>query len=274
LAQPHRVLFLSTNPIGEAPLNTADEERAIKRALEATGAFSLDAVPAARFWDLASGLLGERPAIVHFAGHGTAASTDGEDAALVMRDEAGDRVEVSTETLRRVFALLQGTRCVVLNACFSTEHADALAEHVDFVVATSGALRDVDALAFSRGFYEAVAKHEALETAFGFGQLAISEQAKGDPEAVRLVRRRAPAAVAKVEAAARDRAEIETEGHRGVETVFVGREAELKELAEALLGTGGGRVAIGALQGMPGSGSPISPIGSPSSTARRSPVDM
>ncbi|APR86604.1 Adenylate cyclase [Minicystis rosea] len=47
---------------------------------------------------------------------------------------------------------------------------------------------------------------------------------------------------------------LEPEVHRGVETVFVGRVEELAQLEAALLKAGGGQVAIGALQGMPGVG--------------------
>jgi hypothetical protein len=64
-----RVVFFSTNSSGAREIDTADEQRSISRCLERTS-LKFDPTPAARFWDLPTKLLGERPAVVHFAMHG------------------------------------------------------------------------------------------------------------------------------------------------------------------------------------------------------------
>jgi WD40 repeat protein len=175
---PVHVLFLSANVPGEQPLALEDEARAVQRALRHDRRFEVTIVPAARVEDLQAHLR-DQPAVVHFGGHGLRAPASGsvEDtdpngptsARLLLRDESGGVVAVAPQGLARLFELFGGVRCAVLGACFSEAQARAVADHVDVVIGTRRAVADRHVLAFTRGFYEAVAAGDPLQRAFELG---------------------------------------------------------------------------------------------------------
>ncbi|HEU0052391.1 MAG TPA: CHAT domain-containing protein [Longimicrobium sp.] len=116
---------------------------------------------------LMQAMLDESPTIVHFSGHGT---HDG----IVLRDELGNAVPVPVDALARLFKLFRGTvRCVVLNACYSEAQARAIREHVPHVVGVSSAIKDAASLAFSTGFYKAIAAGKDVPFAFELGKVRI-----------------------------------------------------------------------------------------------------
>lgn len=83
---PVRVLLLAANPKGTDPLRTDEEARAIEIAIrdgDYRDSFQLTPHGAMRVGDLQSLLLRYRPAIVHFAGHGSARSE------IILENEAG-----------------------------------------------------------------------------------------------------------------------------------------------------------------------------------------
>ncbi|WP_437979961.1 CHAT domain-containing protein [Sorangium sp. So ce117] len=189
---PATVHFISANPADTARLDTDEEARAIQQVLRAArlrDEFRFVYSPAARARDFQSGLLAHAPAIVHFGGHGQRGSETGARGslakferasspapdALLVRGEDGLAVSVSTATLTRLFELLRGTRCVVLNACFSEAQARALAEHVPYVIGTTRAITDSDAIEFARAFYEALGAGEAPKKAFELGKNAVHD---------------------------------------------------------------------------------------------------
>jgi len=71
-------------------------------------------------------------------------------------------------------------KCVVLNACYSEAQADAIAEHIDYVVGMKEAIGDEAAIKFAVGFYDALEAGRNFETAYKFGCSAID--LKGIPE--------------------------------------------------------------------------------------------
>jgi hypothetical protein len=197
-----KVLFLSANPPGTSRIDAAAEQRTIRECLLGSD-LELDAIPAARLWDLPDTLLGDRPAIVHFSGHGLdgAASEERsrrprgalgpgatEGAAILMHGDDGAAAPIGTDLLNSIFGVWGGTRCVVLNACYTDAHA-ALVEHVDCVIGTTAAIADGDAIAFSKGFYSALARGSSLGAAFAAGRIAIAGIAMGDPGIVTMIHR-------------------------------------------------------------------------------------
>jgi hypothetical protein len=111
---------------------------------------------------------------VHISGHGEA-------GALVLEDDFGGTRALNGSELRAVFAPLgPQIRCVVLNACATRPQAAAIAEHVPCVIGTSQAISDPAAIAFSRGFYEALAHGEVVKTAFELGCHAVALARRGD----------------------------------------------------------------------------------------------
>ena len=71
-------------------------------------------------------------------------------------------------------------KCVVLNACYSEAQANAISQHIDYVVGMKKAIGDEAAIKFAVGFYDALGAGRDFETAYKFGCSAID--LKGIPE--------------------------------------------------------------------------------------------
>ena len=123
---------------------------------------------AVRVRDLRRSLLDINPQIVHFSGHGS--GTDG----IVLENDEGESVLVGTDALANLFALhKESVRCVVLNACYSKEQAEAICKHIPFVIGMSNSVADDSAAAFAVGFYDAIGAGRTYEEAFSHGRNAI-----------------------------------------------------------------------------------------------------
>ena len=117
------------------------------------------------------------PIIVHFCGHGTG------EKGLVFEDRQGNGDLVSTNTLTDFFALFEKrVSCVVMNACYSEKQANAIKEHIKYVIGMNQAIRDDAAIAFSIGFYRALGYGKSIEESFGFGKNAIQLAIGDDPK--------------------------------------------------------------------------------------------
>jgi hypothetical protein len=170
-----RILFLGANSTG-APLDLEREVSRIQHDLRMArdrDALEFRHVGAATSDTLMQAMLDERPTIVHFAGHG---QTDG----ILLRDEVGNPRLVSGEALASLFALFGNTvRCVVLNACWSQAQATAIRRHVPHVIGTRAAIPDDASLAFSAGFYKAVAAGKDIPFAFEAGKARVRMEGCG-----------------------------------------------------------------------------------------------
>ena len=70
---------------------------------------------------------------------------------------------------------------MVLNACYSAEQAEAIAQHIPFVVGMQSSMPDDAAIAFSLGFYRAIGAGRDIEFAFKLGINAIAlDRISGD----------------------------------------------------------------------------------------------
>jgi tetratricopeptide (TPR) repeat protein len=163
-----KILFLAANPSDATRLAIDREVSEIALRLGATphGAkFEIAQERAVRIGDLQEVLFRHQPDIVHFNGHGWATSE------ITVEDEAGQAVPMRLAALTDLFMILGGSiGCVVLNACYSTAQAEALREHVDYVVGMSRALDESDSIAFSGTFYLTLAFGRPIKTAFELGK--------------------------------------------------------------------------------------------------------
>jgi hypothetical protein len=170
-----RILFLGANSTG-APLDLEREVSRIEQDLRMArnrDALEFRHVGAVTSDTLMQAMLDERPTIVHFAGHG-------ESDGILLRDEVGNPRLVSGEALASLFALFGKTvRCVVLNACWSQAQATAIRHHVPHVIGTRAAIPDDASLAFSAGFYKAVAAGEDIPFAFEAGKARVRMEGCG-----------------------------------------------------------------------------------------------
>jgi HEAT repeat protein len=177
----HRtLLILASSPTDRAKLRLDREVRDINESLRRSqqrDRFTIQQKWAARPSDFRRALLDHTPQILHFCGHG-----EGEPG-IIVENEAGKSQLVATEAIAHLFKLFadKGLECVVLNACYSEVQANAIAQHIPYVIGMSAAILDRTALKFSVGFYDALGAGWSYEEAFEMGKSAIATE--GIPEA-------------------------------------------------------------------------------------------
>jgi hypothetical protein len=173
-----KILILAANPKDTTNLRLNEEVREIQTGLERSrqrDQFEIISRWAVRPDDLRRALLDYEPQIVHFSGHG--AGTQG----LILEDGAGKMQLVSAQSLARLFRLFQNkVECVLLNACYSEVQAEAICQHIDYVVGMNqaigdayGGLRQRAAIKFAVGFYDGLGAGRSLEDAFESGCIAM-----------------------------------------------------------------------------------------------------
>jgi hypothetical protein len=170
--KPIKILFLAANPEDTLQLRLDEEIREIKQALlqvEFRDKFDIEQERAVRVSDLQGHLLRHKPDIVHFSGHGSKASE------IILENGIGASHKVPEQALSQLFAVLKDNiRCVVLNACYSAQQAQAIAQHIDCVVGMSQAIGDEAAISFAVAFYQALGYGKDVKTAFDLGCLQIN----------------------------------------------------------------------------------------------------
>ncbi|MBD2491357.1 CHAT domain-containing protein [Aulosira sp. FACHB-615] len=173
------ILILSSSPINEARLRLDKEVREIGEGLRRSrkrDQFKLEQKWAVRPDDLRRAMLDFNPQIIHFCGHGSG------DDGLVLENDAGNAQLVPTNALASLFKLFakEGVECVVLNACYAEVQAEAISQHINYVVGMSDEISDDAALKFAVGFYDALGAGRSYEDAYEFGCNAIALE--GIPE--------------------------------------------------------------------------------------------
>jgi hypothetical protein len=189
------ILLLAANPRETASLRLGEEFKRIeevRRLSSKRDGFRLVKLEATSDEDLRSALLEERPEIVHFSGHGIGqqgvasardlvVADDSGQGGLAFEDEMGHLLKVRGDSLGRLLKhFSDDVKCVVLNACFSNDHAEAIAQHIDYVIGMNRAIGDKAAITFAVGFYGAIVAGRSVECAFDLGCNAID--LKGIPE--------------------------------------------------------------------------------------------
>lgn len=180
-----KILFLAANPKNTTRLRLDEELRDIEEGLvrraKLRDQFTLAQRQAVRPRDLRRAMLDEKPQIVHFSGH-----SEGEEG-LVFEDEMGNAQTVSGEALAALFELFTDREefphpvsCVVLNGCYSQVQAEAIAEHVPYVVGMTKAIGIKAAIEFAVGFYDTLGAGGSVESAFKQGRVAIQLAGKSD----------------------------------------------------------------------------------------------
>ncbi|MBD0263420.1 MAG: CHAT domain-containing protein [Tolypothrix sp. T3-bin4] len=168
---PVKILFLAADPSDEARLRLLQELRDIRERLQLSkerDRFKLESRESVRVGDITQVIFDVDPQIVHFSGHGT---STGE---LHFESLQGKSQLVTADALAALFELVaEKIDCVVLNACYSEIQAQAIAQHIRFVIGMNQAIGDKAAIAFSVGFYKALAANRSIEEAYQFGCVEI-----------------------------------------------------------------------------------------------------
>lgn len=173
-----KILILASNPKSTSRLRLDEEVREIDEGLNRAkhrDRFELIHKWAVRARDIHRSLLDVAPSIVHFSGHGA-----GEDG-LIFEDESGQPKFVTKEALARLFDLFADrVECVVLNGCYSQVQAEAIAQHIPYVIGMQYAIGDKAAIAFAIGFYDALGAGRSFDFSYKLGCYAV--QVEGIPE--------------------------------------------------------------------------------------------
>jgi hypothetical protein len=173
-----KILILSANPKDTNKLRLDEEVRKIQAALKRANnreQFEIVTEWAVQVDDLRRALLDHQPSIVHFSGHGS------EGNGLALENNPGQVQLVSTQSLARLFKLFQNkVECVLLNACYSEAQAEAIHQHIDYVIGMNRAIGDIAAIKFAVGFYDAMGAGRPYEDCFEVGCASIDLE--GIPE--------------------------------------------------------------------------------------------
>lgn len=174
---PKVILFLAANPKNTSQLGLDDEVREIEIGLQRSryrDQFELKQRWAVSPREMQRSIEDLKPHIVHFSGHGV-----GEDG-LALENEAGDVQLVQAEALAQLFRLFVApftdppVQCVLMNACYSEVQANAIAEHIPYVIGMNKAVGDKAAREFAVGFYDALGAGREIPIAYEFGKVSIS----------------------------------------------------------------------------------------------------
>ena len=175
-----KILILTANPQNIDKRRLDAEVREIQTGLERAkkrDQFEIISKWAVRPDDLRRALLDYEPQIVHFSGYG--AATEG----LALENELGQMQMVSTAALAKLFEVFKDkVECVLLNACYSETQAEAIRQHIDYVIGMHQAIGNRAAIEFAVGFYDALGAGRSIEDAFKLGCIAIDLE--GIPESL------------------------------------------------------------------------------------------
>ncbi|BBC22288.1 adenylate/guanylate cyclase domain-containing protein [Pseudanabaena sp. ABRG5-3] len=166
------ILILAANPLKTEHLRLDKEVEEIRTTLERSpnrDHFEIESRGAVRPQDLQTHLYNLKPQILHFSGHG------GGEWGLAFEDEDGGVKGVSTESLADLFKLFtKEIQCVVLNACYAVVQAEAICQHIPYVIGMNQKIGDQAARKFAEGFYRAIWDNRSIEDAFASGVSAIA----------------------------------------------------------------------------------------------------
>jgi hypothetical protein len=185
-----KILFVSANP--SMDLNLDEEIRSIQKSIDEhsdkRGTIEFIHKPAVRMSDLISALRQEKPHIVHFSGHGF----EGEGELCMIDDETKEEKAIPTRALSALFKNIKKNghlRLVFLNSCYSKEQAEAIIEHVDYVIGMNDSIGDNTARTLSTRFYATFATGASIEDAFADAEIMIMTNHSDEEDIPKLLKR-------------------------------------------------------------------------------------
>src|SRR5579862_9715975 len=166
-----KILFLAASPWDQGKLRLGEEAKRIEQALKATtyrDDFEVITKWAVTIDDTRRALSEERPAIVHYCGHG------GPSGELCFEDEEGRTHEIKVAAISNLFKLFAGTvECVFLNCCYSEMQAKEIVKHIPFVIGMTREIGDAAAIKFSSTFYESLGDNHTYEEAYELSRVTL-----------------------------------------------------------------------------------------------------
>lgn len=181
------ILFLAADPTNASRLRLGAELREIQEKLQLSRLreqFALQQRLSLRPADISQALLDVQPNIVHFSGHG---APTGE---LYFENQIGEMKLVSPDALSALFEQFSDkVDVVILNACYSETQANAIAEHINYVIGMNRDINDEAAIAFSVGFYQALGAGRTVDEAYKLGLVQIRLQGMSEHQTPVLIKK-------------------------------------------------------------------------------------
>ena len=191
------ILLLAANPKDSTRLRIDEEVREIQNGLDRArnrDKFLLQQRWAITVRELRRAFLDCHPNIIHFSGHGLGSrgdsSSESRDIAIAtnptpegifLEDDQGNAQLVPGPALADLFAIFADPiDGLILNACYSETQANAIIQHIPYVIGMSRTIGDRAAIEFSIGFYDGLLAGQPIEAAYKLGCNAI--QLQGIPE--------------------------------------------------------------------------------------------
>lgn len=173
------ILFLAANPKDTSRLDLERECAAIEHELRLArhgSDFEFRSKWVVTVDEMARHLIDLDPAIVHFSGHGrrgprgpSGESSPSRNVALAsesgiyLHDEhQGVQLVTGPALALMIKASAPSTRLVVLNACYSDDHSEALCQVVECVVGMTSAIEDDAARSFAVAFYRGLGHRRSV----------------------------------------------------------------------------------------------------------------
>lgn len=180
-----KVLFVAANADDAVRLKLEREKNCVQDILKDNRRYALEHRGAIQSDELLDWLNRIQPTIFHFSGHGSS------DAHLEFVERDDSASAVSAAALARAFRSAPPVpRVVVLNACDSESMVEQLLAVVPCVIAMSAPISDGAAIAFTRGFYGALARAGSLDVGRAFeqgcAQIAMKFSQSGEHEVPKL----------------------------------------------------------------------------------------
>jgi tetratricopeptide (TPR) repeat protein len=188
-----RILAMSANPTDGPPLTVAQERMNLEEAWKGQEKnVEIVFLDRGGVEEMRQVLLKAPFHILHFMGHGKF-DEEGSEGILFFERRDGNSQPFEARRLARLLHDFQSLRLVVLNACHTAEAVGTRGPNpfagaasslvmggVPAVVAMSGPVPDLAAVAFSRTFYQRLAAGDPIEAAVTEGRLAIQRTVTGD----------------------------------------------------------------------------------------------
>ncbi|OJJ19944.1 hypothetical protein BKI52_15820 [marine bacterium AO1-C] len=131
--------------------------------------------PEATMEDLIAKLRQIQPHIVHIASHGNRLGPhlyEGVRGGNVSGTPYDSTAEIEKAWVR-LFNKYSMVECVILNACYSSELAQKIAEKIRYVIGFDHGVADINALRFSHSFYRSLGDDYNIKKAFQDGNVGI-----------------------------------------------------------------------------------------------------
>lgn len=169
-----KILFITSSPTGKNPLDFGEAYNAIKDTLKISKKrddFDLDIETGVEASEVINKLTNQPyPDIVHFFMHSS------KSKGLYFEKANKEAKTITVDEFKEIFELvntIHKPKLVMITACNSIKHAEAITEFADHVVGTQDFLPDEIAVMYSKKFYEMYFDGKAADFAHKAASLTI-----------------------------------------------------------------------------------------------------